>query len=444
MLALLLALLGCAGGQAPMPSAPAAALLPTVTATPAPATASATPAPATATMPASPVPPTPSPAPSPTPAIVADLVVQGVTLIDGTGVPPLPDALVAIRDGRIVAAGPRGSVSIAAGAQLIELPGATLLPGFVNAHVHSADLEPDGLRAWTRAGVTTVRDLSGPLELLVTRKRAFGLLADPALPRLRIAGPMVSVAGGHPIPIYGLNDRVLTVSGPDDARAQAQALIDAGVDQIKIAVSGRTDVSWPELSNAEIAAIAETAHAAGIKVTAHVDRAAALRRAVESGIDDAAHMPRDAMPDELIALMVERGVALVPTIDVYENLAEERGDAAAWRTTTLPIMYDNLGRFVAAGGRLALGDDYGNPRVTLGLPLDELRHWRAAGLSPMQALVAATQGGAIVCGLDAELGTIAVGKRADLFVVEGDPLADLEALARVRLVLREGAIVVGP
>jgi imidazolonepropionase-like amidohydrolase len=107
-------------------------------------------------------------------------------------------------------------------------------------------------------------------------------------------------------------------------------------------------------------------------------------------------------------------------------------------------MYDNLGRFVAAGGRLALGDDYGNPRVTLGLPLDELRHWRAAGLSPMQALVAATQGGAIVCGLDAELGTIAVGKRADLFVVEGDPLADLEALARVRLVLREGAIVVGP
>ena len=174
--------------------------------------------------------------------------------------------------------------------------------------------------------------------------------------------------------------------------------------------------------------------------TAHVDRSAALRRAVLSGIDDAAHMPRDRMSDELIGEMVARGVALVPTIDVYENLAEERGNAGEWRQAILPLMYDNLRRFVAAGGVLALGDDYGNPRVALGLPIAELGHWLAAGLTPEQAIAAATRGGALVCGLDREIGQLRSGMAADILVVEGDPLQGLSALERVVLVLRDGQV----
>lgn len=365
---------------------------------------------------------------------------RGGTLIDGSGGPPLPDAAIAISAGRIVAVGPAADLVFAPGTPLRELPGTTFMPGFVNAHAHTWSLSDEQLAGWTRAGVTTLRDLSGPREQMVARRDALAASGDPAMPRLLVAGPMITVPGGHPIPIYGANERVLAVRGPEDAAAQVAGLFDAGVDLIKIAVSGRTDVSWPELSDAEIRAIADSAHARGARVTAHVDRAVALRRAVLNGIDDAAHMPRDPMPDDLIAAMVERGVALVPTIDVYEGLAEERGNAAEWRRITQPMMADNLRRFVAAGGTLALGDDYGNPRVEVGMPMPEIRHWIDAGLTPMQVIVAATHGGAIVCGLEQEIGQIRPGMAADILVVDGDPLAEIGALERVRLVLRAGQI----
>jgi imidazolonepropionase-like amidohydrolase len=252
------------------------------------------------------------------------------------------------------------------------------------------------------------------------------------------------VAGGHPIPVDGLNDEALVVSGAEDARAKVAALIDEGADLIKIVVSGRTDVRWPELSNAEIRAITDAAHARGVRVTAHVDRAAALRRAVDNGIDDAAHMPRDRMPDALIDLMVKRKVALVPTIDVYEGLAEERHGTDAWHKWTLPTMYDNLRRFTAAGGTLAFGDDYGgHPSMPVGMPMSEIQHWLAAGLTPMQVIVAATKGGAIVCDLEREIGQLRSGMAADILVVDGNPLADIRALQRPAMVIRDGRIVVG-
>ncbi|HMO56931.1 MAG TPA: amidohydrolase family protein, partial [Roseiflexaceae bacterium] len=170
----------------------------------------------------------------------------------------------------------------------------------------------------------------------------------------------------------------------------------------------------------------------------------ALRRAVLNGIDDAAHMPRDRMPDELIAEMVARNVALVPTIDVYEGLAEERGNAEEWRRTILPVMYDNLRRFAAAGGTLALGDDYGNPRVALGMPMPEIEHWLAAGLTPLQVIVAATHGGAIVCGREEQIGRLLPGMAADILVVAGAPLDDIGALARPVLVVRDGEVAFAP
>jgi imidazolonepropionase-like amidohydrolase len=367
-------------------------------------------------------------------------VLHGATLIDGAGGPPLADAIVAIKGDRVVGVGRASELAVGFAAQALDLRGKTILPGFVNAHAHSYTLTPDQMKTWTRAGVTTIRDLAGPLRLLMDRKRAFVTSDDAELPRLLAAGPMLTVPAGHPIPIYGLNDRVLAVRGPEDARDQVNALLDAGVDLIKIAVSGRMDVRWPELSNEEIRAITETAHTRGARVTAHVDRAAALRRAVENGVDDAAHSPRDRIPDDLIALMVERGVALIPTIDVYEGLAEERGDAAAWRRTTLPVMQDNLRRFAEAGGTLALGDDFGNPRVALGMPIAEIEHWIEAGLTPMQVIGAGTYGGALVCGLEQDLGTLAPGNIADLLVVDGNPLADMYALERVVLVVHNGVI----
>jgi imidazolonepropionase-like amidohydrolase len=422
-----------------------AAVAPTVPlASPPTSTAATLPTPTVPTVvPATPtsVPPTIAPSPSATPAPTYDLVLVGGTLLDGTGAPPLPEAAIAIRDGRIAAVGPAANVSFAPGTPTRDLRGQTVMPGFVNAHAHTDGLATDELKQWTRAGVTTVRDLGGPRDAMLARRAEVTASGDPALPRLLVAGPIITVPGGHPIAVYGPSDESLAVAGPEDAREQVNALIDGGANVIKIAVSGRTDVNWPELSNDEIRAIAETASSRGIRVAAHIDRANALRRAVENGIGDAAHMPRDHMPDDLIALMVERGVALVPTIDVYEGLAEARGAGDAWRRATLPVMQDNLRRFVAAGGTLALGDDFGNPGVALGMPMAEIRHWLAAGMTPMQVIVAATQGGARACGLADELGTLQAGKAADLLIVDGDLLTEIEALERVALVVHRGSII---
>lgn len=373
------------------------------------------------------------------PELDADLVLTGGTLIDGAGGPPVEDAAVAIKGGEVVAVGEADELPNTGEAREIDVSGKTILPGFVNAHAHSRYATLEQMEGWTAAGVTTVRDLGGFVEDVIERRRR----AEDD-PRLLVAGPMISVPGGHPFPIYGPDYPALAVRGPEDARARVNGLLDSGVDHIKIAVSGRTDTGWPELSNAEISAITDAAHARGARVSAHPDTAAGLRRAVANGADDAAHLPRDALPQDLIAMMVERDVALVPTIDVYQNIAEENGTAAEWNANTLPVVYDNLRRFRSAGGTLALGDDYGNPGVELGMPMDEIDHWLAAGIDPMEVIVAATQGGATVTGLREEVGTLERGKTADVLVVDGDPLTDMNALERVSLVVRDGEVAYAP
>lgn len=368
--------------------------------------------------------------------VEVELVISGGTLIDGTGSPPVRDAVVALDDGRVVAAGRAAEVGDYRGAKTFDAGGMTVMPGFVNAHAHSRYVSIRETEGWTRAGITTVRDLAGPVQELVARREAGR--EDPALPELIVSGPMLTVQGGHPFPIYGEEYPALAVSGPEDAAREVNRLLDTGADGVKIVVSGRTDTGWPELSDAEIRAITDAAHARGAWVSAHVDTASGLRRAVENGVDDAAHSPRDRIPEDLISLMVERDVALVPTIDVYENIAEENGTTAQWNAETRPVMYDNLRRFEAAGGTLALGDDFGNPGVELGMMTDEIEHWLAAGLPPLRVLSAATEGGASVAGIEGRTGTLEPGKEADVLVVDGDPLAEIDALRRVSLVVQNG------
>ena len=158
-------------------------------------------------------------------------------------------------------------------------------------------------------------------------------------------------------------------------------------------------------------------------------------------MDDAAHAPRDTIPNSVIREMVERVVTLTPTIDVYQKIAEDKSEAADWNATTLAIMYDNLRRFVEAGGTLALGDDFGNPGVELEMPMDEIEHWKAAGLTSMQTIIAATRGGATVGGLQDDIGTLQTSKTADIFVVNRDPLVDIQALEKVQIVVHDGKIV---
>lgn len=412
----------------------------------------ATPVPIPTIVPTSTAAPTATLAPTPTavPAATAvplpryDLVLTGATLIDSTGAPPIPNVVIGIQGERIAYVGPAGSLAYSVDTPVWDISGTTILPGFINAHVHITGLSDEGLRRWTRAGVTTIRDLAGPLaDLVATRERMLAA-NDPSLPRLLVAGPIVTVDGGYP---FAVSDQTLRVEGvavrdAADARATIDTLANAGADVIKLAVSGRTDVHWQELTDEEVEAITTTAHKHGLRVSAHVDRSIALQRAILDGIDDAAHSPRDRMSNELIALMIKHGVSMSPTISVYEALARMRGTDAMWRKQMQPVMYDNLRRFVAAGGTLALGDDFGGvPGMPVGMPMAELLHWQAAGLSPKQIIEASTRGSAIAIGLEADLGTVEVGKIADLLIVQGDPLADLNVLSRPVLVVHNGKIV---
>lgn len=380
--------------------------------------------------------------PTPTAPPRYDLVLVGGTLIDGSGAAPMPDAIVAISDGRIAAVGRAGELVFSFDTPVRDLSSVTILPGFVNAHAHVVALSDEELRAWVRAGVTTVRDLGGPLAESTARRDQIAAAGDPSLPRLLVSGPLLNVPGSFSTQVYGVNNRVALVEGVADARRETAAILNGGADLIKLAVSGRTDVSWAELSDEELAAIVEVASTSGVHVAAHVDRAVALRRAVEAGVNSVAHSPRDRIPDELIALMVERDVAMVPTIAVYEGLARERGNLVEWRRLIQPVLYDNLRRFAAAGGTLALGDDYGGARgMTIGMPAAEIGHWLRAGLTPMQVIVAATSGAARALELEDELGTVKPGLAADLLVVDGDPLSDIDALVRPVLVIRGGVVL---
>ena len=149
------------------------------------------------------------------------------------------------------------SLRYSADTPVFDVRGATIMPGFINSHVHITGLTDDDLRRWTRAGVTTIRDLAGPLAKLVTTRDRIRAANDATLPRLFVAGPIVTVEGGYPFAVAEQALRVegLAVRDADDARAIVSALADGGADLIKLAVSGRTDVHWMELSDEEIAAI---------------------------------------------------------------------------------------------------------------------------------------------------------------------------------------------
>jgi imidazolonepropionase-like amidohydrolase len=288
----------------------------------------------------------------------------------------------------------------------------------INAHVHNS-YNARNLEAWAQAGVTTVRDM-GERPGVPWFSLRDKLSADAKHARIIAAGPLVTVPGGYPIAGNGFPS--LTVDSPEDARRKIGQLIDDGADVIKITITfGRA----PTLSLEEASAIVQTAHQRGIPVTVHATEALAVERALDAGVDDIAHIADDHVPDATIRRMLEMDVSWVPTFDAVDG----RG-------------LDNLRRFVAAGGRVALGNDAGYlDGLEIGMPMREIQWMRKAGMTPMQIILAATRDAAYVCRRSETLGTLQTGKLADVLVVEGDPLRDLNALTRVLLVIRGGVVI---
>ena len=370
---------------------------------------------------------------NPTPTSIptqATLVLTNGRLIDGSGADPIPNATLVIGGDRILAVGPASRVEIPSGVEVIDLGGATILPGFINAHVHDA-YDESRLEAWAKAGVTTVRDegiISGSNQLTHLIALRDQLATSPQYARLVSTGYMLSVPGG-----YGQLD----VTSADDAREQVNMELDAGVNVIKLAMeSGYAGVTnLPNFSAEELSAIVEAVHTRGRLVTAHITEVKFLEPLLEAGVDDLAHIPNDFVQESLIKQLVKQDVYVVPTLTVFEAYGGLKGSSY------------NLGKFVKAGAKIALGNDYtfvpqnSFDHFDLGMPMHEITRMSEAGMTSMQIIVAATLNAAHVCGLEAELGTLDVGKLADILIVNGDPLNDLSALTQVKMVIHSGEII---
>jgi imidazolonepropionase-like amidohydrolase len=353
-------------------------------------------------------------------------------LIDGTGADPLPDAALVIQEGRILAVGPRAEVEVPTGAKIIDLQGATVLPGFINAHVHLGYSEHN-LQAWAQAGVTTVRDLgTSPASDPFSRRDE--LLKDNRNARLVAAGPLVTVPDGYPMVPWGMQG--LAVTSAQDAALKVNQLLDDGADVIKIALeSGYVfETNIPVLSAQEAATIVKVAHERDTLVSAHVTAAQDLGLALDAGVDDIAHMVTNNLSHQLIEGMLENDVYWVPTLELWKGVGGLDRQAVA-----------NLRKFVEAGGKVALGTDYAgySSEFDLGMPITEMELMGEAGMTPMQTILAGTQNAAHVCNLEGELGTLEAGKIADVLIVDGNPLEDIHAVTDARLVIHNGVVIRG-
>jgi imidazolonepropionase-like amidohydrolase len=376
---------------------------------------------------------------------VTRTVIAGGQVYDGTGAPPAP-ADVAVEDGRIVGIGIGLDGDVA-----IDAAGATLLPGLFDCHTHvmmsGVDLlkflstpfslpfyEAIGnLRATVECGITSIRDAGGA-DLGVAEAVRRGLVVGP---RMQIAITALSQTGGHAddwMPC-GVSMNVdhpgrpsSIVDGPVEARRRTREVIRAGANVLKIMTSGgvlssRDDPRHGHFRDDEIAEMVAEATAVGIFVMSHAHGADGIKAAVRNGVRSIEHGVY--LDEEGVELMVARGAWLVPTLlapravldiaDAGGGLTPEMVEKARMVAT---VHNDAVRRAIGAGVRIAMGTDSGvGPH---GNNLDELRLLVECGMTPYAALHAATGSAARLCGVDNELGTIEVGKRADLTMVAGN------------------------
>jgi imidazolonepropionase-like amidohydrolase len=382
----------------------------------------------------------------------------------------LSDQVIVVRGDRIAEAGPSGQVQIPAGAQVIDLSHATVLPGLIDAHTHifltgesHGRYEEQLLKeSWQyrtieavlnakrdlMAGFTSMRDCEteGAMYSDVDVKTAIqrGLIPGP---RLEVATRALSTTGGYPLEGYSPEVPVPTgvqiVDSVDEARKAVREQIKYGADFIKVygthhfrfTPDGRL-VSIPTFNLQELQAIVDEAHSEGVKVACHAYGGPGLHRCIDAGVDSIEHGLD--LDDGAIAEMKRRGTWLVPTLYVYEFEPEEDLAATNGKTSRARIHEASFKKALAANLKIAFGTDVGP--FPHGTQAKEFEYMVRFGMTPAEAIQCATVRAAELMGWDDRVGSIEAGKLADVVAVEGDPLRDITELEHVKFVMKGGEV----
>lgn len=403
-------------------------------------------------------------------------------LFDGTGSPAIFDAALLIRDGQIAFVGPRAALPpVTEPCQTIDAAGGTIMPGLVEAHFHPtyfnvAALEDLDIK-YPVEYVTILAACNAKLALECgyTAARSGGSLFNidvwlkKAIENDMILGPRLASSGREICGVAGLMDwnpdyrkigmegLVLLVNGADEARAAVRKLVKDGVEWVKTYPTG--DAAAPDANDhhtlcmtfEEMHAVVRTAHNHGLKVTGHCRATEGIKNALLAGYDAVEH--GTFIDDETLDLLLTRNVPVVPAL-YFEYASIVRGPEFGMsqrvidgHQETLEGGAESARRILAAGGRLGMGGDYGfawNPHGDYARELEFFVNY--VGLKPLDVLKCATQTGAEILGRANEIGTLEVGKLADVLVVNGDPLADIAILqdrSKFIAVMQGGVIKAG-
>ena len=411
------------------------------------------------------------------------VAIVNAMLLDGYEAEPIHDSVVVFDGGRIQAAGPGHAVDIPENAFVIDAGGKTVMPGLIDAHVHIdlighgdydryytflggterlPDVMPIAAKQMLRAGVTSAIDLGTPFQILALRDRI--RTGEIPGPRLTIAGPWITRVYLEGLPA----EYQLMIDSPREAAARTRELIERGSDVIK---------TWVGLTEEDYRAVVREAHAQGIKVHAHLYHPDAMWAAINAGVDVFQHAGSARNPpydDELVSRIAHDRIPVVQTIshriwvypatvefpsrlldpvhrdDMPEDIYAEVMDSFA-NFHRLSYFHDigdetrnaekSARQFIDAGAYMGVGTDAASPlNFHTEAMWYEMKALVDSGMTPIQVISAATKTNAEILGKFDELGTLEPGKLADIIVVDGNPLADIDALSRIDIVVKDGGI----
>jgi imidazolonepropionase-like amidohydrolase len=401
-------------------------------------------------------------------------VIRAGTLIDGRSDSPRTNQVIVIRGNRIAKVQEAAAAQIPAGAKVIDLSQATVLPGLIDVHTHiflqgedpaeggyDVQLLRQGLafraaRATVAArraleqGFTTIRDVetegAGYGDIGIKQAIEQGYIPGP---RIFASTRAISTTGGYPLEGYApeieVPKGVQIIDGPVQARIAAREQLDRGADWIKVYMTHRSWldkqgnlVTQPTLTLEELKVIVNETHAWGRKVACHAYNGEGLRRSLDGGCDSIEHGLE--LDDASIAQMVRQGTWYCPTLSAYYYYWSPENTPAGQRDRKRVALHvTSFQKALRAGVKIAFGTDVGG--FSWSEPMaQEFARMVEMGMSPMDAIRSATSRAAEMLGMQGELGVIAPGAYADVIAVAGDPLRDVNELRRVQFVMKNGSV----